>query len=327
MSKVTIYSIAEELSISASTVSRAFSRPELVKADVRDQILNLAEQLGYQPNKTARRLVTGVTGAIGLFVPDITNPFMPPLVRAIQQAAVERDASVLLVDAEEDSKAELGLITRIAGQVDGVIIASPRSASSVIKQAVGRKPAVLVNRVMDGVPSVVCDNTSALREAGQHLVDLGHSSIALLRGPSASWAAQRRAEAVRTWARRADVTLIELGPFDASFDGGRAGAEAFAGSSATAVFAFDDLAACGVVAGLADRGLWAPQHRSVIGCDDVLLARVLTPSLTTITAPVDELGVTAVRMLEEAIGGATPESVRLPGTFVPRDSTGPAKTH
>lgn len=326
MSKVTIYSIAEELNVSASTVSRAFSRPELVKSDVRDQILALAERLGYQPNKTARRLVTGVTGAIGLFVPDITNPFMPPLVRAIQQAAVERDASVLLVDAEEDSRAELGLITRIAGQVDGMIIVSPRSASSVIKQAVGRKPAVLINRVMDGVPSVVCDNTSALREAGGHLVELGHRSIALLRGPSASWAAQRRAEAVRTWARKADVTLIELGPFEASFDGGRAGAEAFAESGATGAFAFDDLAACGVVAGLADRGLRVPEHRSVIGCDDVLLARVLTPSLTTITAPVDDLGTTAVRMLEDALAGNEPDPVRLPGAFVPRDSTGPASS-
>src|SRR5690606_6207399 len=95
---------------------------------------------------------------------------------------------------------------------------------------------------------------------------------------------------------------------------------------ATAVFAFDDLAACGVVAGLADRGLRVPRDRSVIGCDDVLLARVLTPSLTTITAPVDDLGLTAVRMLEEAIAGRTPESVRLPGSFVPRASTGPATT-
>lgn len=322
MSKVTIYSIAAKLNISASTVSRAFSRPELVRSDVRDQILTLAAELGYQPNKTARRLVTGVTGAIGLFVPDITNPFMPPLVRAIQQAAVDRDASVLLVDAEEDSRAELGLITRIAEQVDGVIIASPRSASSVIKEAIGAKPAVLVNRVMDGIPSVVCDNTTALREAGQHLVELGHTTIALLRGPSASWAAQRRSEAVRNWARKTDVTLIELGPFDASFDGGRAGAEAVAASPATAVFAFDDLAACGVVAGLADHGLQVPRDRSVVGCDDVLLARVLTPRLTTITAPVDELGGTAVRMLEEAIGGLPPESIRLTGTFVRRDSTG-----
>ncbi|HLT60351.1 MAG TPA: LacI family DNA-binding transcriptional regulator [Microlunatus sp.] len=326
MSKVTIYSIAEELNISASTVSRAFSRPELVKADVRSQILSLAERLGYQPNKAARRLVTGKTGAIGLFVPDITNPFMPPLVRAIQQAAVERDASVLLVDAEEDSRAEPGLISRVAGQVDGLIIVSPRSASQAIKQAIGGKPAVLANRVMEGVPSVVCDNTVALRAAGDHLTGLGHRTIALLRGPSASWAAQRRTEAVRSWARRSDVELIELGPVDASFEGGREGAAALAESAATAVFAFDDLAACGVVAGLADRGLRVPRDRSVIGCDDVLLARVLTPSLTTITAPVDDLGLTAVRMLEEAIAGRTPESVRLPGSFVPRDSTGPATT-
>src|SRR5690625_1875944 len=99
--RVTIYSIARECGVSASTVSRALSRPEVVNAEVREQIHAAANRLGYQPNKAARGLATGKAGMVGLLVPDITNPFFPPLVRAIQQAASTQDRSVLLMDADE----------------------------------------------------------------------------------------------------------------------------------------------------------------------------------------------------------------------------------
>jgi len=321
MAKVTIYSIAEELGIHASTVSRAFSRPDLVKADVRQRVLETAERLGFQPNRTARRLATGNTGAIGLLVPDITNPFFPPLVREIQAAAGE--STVILVDAQGESDAEASLIARLRSQTDGILLASPLATDDVVREAIGGTPTVVVNREIEGIPSVVCDMTSALQAAADHVHYLGHRRVALLTGTVGSWAAEQRRDAIRTWAARAsDVDLTELGPFDASYGGGRDAAAALLQTDATAAFAFDDLTACGVIAGLADAGERVPGDRSVVGCDDVLLARAVTPSLSTVSTPNERLAEEAMAILHAVISGGEATSVHLEGEFVPRLSSG-----
>ncbi|MER5336686.1 LacI family DNA-binding transcriptional regulator [Micromonospora sp. NPDC002717] len=323
MKRPTIYSIAEACGVSASTVSRAFSRPHVVNAELRERIHAAAREVGYQPNKAARGLVTGRTGLIGLLVPDITNPFFPPLVRAIQQAADKLDSSVLLVDTEERAAAEPQLIRHLAGQVDGLLLASPRSSSG-LKDKVNDLPCVVINRRIRGLPGVTCDNTRALQAAGRHLEQLGHRRVAMMRGPSASWAARQRADAIHAWAVRSDVTLVDLGPFAASFEGGLAAARALLDTDCTATFAFDDLMACGVLAGLADAGVRVPEERSVIGCDDVLLARTVTPRLTTVTAPVQRLGHVAVELLQRCGSGEPTEEIRLDGELTLRASTGPA---
>lgn len=320
MKRATIYSIAKECGVSASTVSRAFSRPEVVNPDVRELIHAKAAEVGYRPNRAARGLASGRTGTIGLLVHDITNPFCPPLVRAVQRAADEAESSVVLVDAHESSAAELRLIKQLKGQVDGLVIASPRSSAALSDAAEGL-PTVVVNRRMRGFPSIVCDNTAALLEAGRHLEELGHRKVALMCGPSTSWAARQRAATVRAWAQGTRATLVELGSFAASFEGGREAADALVGSGATAAFAFDDLMACGVMGGLADAGIEVPGGCSVVGCDDVLLARAVTPQLTTITAPVDQLGRAAVDALGRCIAGERVRDVRLEGTLTLRGST------
>ncbi|MGC0274843.1 LacI family DNA-binding transcriptional regulator [Pseudactinotalea sp. Z1739] len=234
MRRVTIYSIARELGISASTVPRAFSRPDLVKASVRKQVLAKAKELGYAPNRAARGLATRRTGLYGLLVPDITNLFFPPLVRAVQHAAASHDAEVVLIDAERSATAEEDLVSRIRPQVDGLIIASPRLPTTRLRSMLDGIPSVVVNRLVCDLPSVVCDSTPALREAADHLRDLGHDRLALVLGPSDSWAAARRAEAVRSWAREERVGLVEVGPLGAQFRDGRAAARDLIESGATA---------------------------------------------------------------------------------------------
>lgn len=325
MARPTIYSIAKACGVSASTVSRAFNKPHVISDEVRDRILAVAAELDYRPNPAARGLVTGRTDMIGLLVPDITNPFFPPIVRAIQQAAWSIGSSVLLVHADEVSEAEPRLTRRFRGHVDGLILASPRAPSPALREATEGIPTVLVNRELPGLPSVVCDDTAALVQGGQHLEELGHRTVALLRGPAASWVAAQRTSAVRGWAEDSGVTLVELGPFNASFDGGVAAAKALLDTPATAAFAFDDLMACGLLAELARHGLTVPGHTSVIGCDDVLLARTVTPSLTTVTAATEEIGEAAVSLVRREITGSVGASkaVRLDGTLTVRASTGP----
>ncbi|CAM3491095.1 LacI family DNA-binding transcriptional regulator [Occultella aeris] len=328
MKAATIYSLAAELGISGSTVSRAFSRPDLVKDDVRERILATAAARGYAPNRAARGLATGRTGLIGLVVLDITNPFFPPLVRSIEHAAAGIDASVLLVDAAAVGPEDPGLVQRLSPQVDGLIVASSRLPTADLKAAIGATPAVLVNRTAAGLSSVVCDNSEALRGAADHLVELGHRRLVLLRGPAASWAAQRRTAAIRTWAKLApaDVQVFELGPFEAVFESGRDAVPDILESGATGILAFDDFMACGVIAGLAERGIAVPADRSIVGCDDVLLARTLTPPLTTVTAPFEDLGRHAVELLGEVIArGPRPANVKVAGSLTVRGSTAPVR--
>ncbi|MGO1259768.1 MAG: LacI family DNA-binding transcriptional regulator, partial [Brachybacterium sp.] len=148
MRRATIYSIAESLGVSPSTVSRAFSRPEMVKQSVREQILETARELGYTPNRAARGLATGRTGVIGMLVPDVENPFFPPLIRAVQDAAREQDAELLLIDSELSASAEQDLVARIRPQVDGLIIASARLPSKQLHDVLRGVPAVIVNRAV-----------------------------------------------------------------------------------------------------------------------------------------------------------------------------------
>lgn len=322
--KPTIYSIAQAVGVSPSTVSRALSRPELVKDSVRETILSAAHDLGYSPNRAARGLATGRTGVIGMLVPDVQNPFFPPLIRAVQVAARARDAELLLIDSELSASVEQELVARIRPQVDGVIVASPRLPTAKLREALAGIPAVLVNRSTRVASSIVVDNTAALQEIGDRLVELGHRRVALLRGPQAAWAATHRARAVRSWAERAGVEVVEIGPVEAQFEDGRAAAAQIIEADAGAVFAFDDLMAAGVIAGLSDRGERVPQDRSVVGCDDVLLAQTMTPALTTVSAPFGELGRGAVELLGEAIAGKESRAVSIPGTVALRGTVGPA---
>lgn len=320
MQKPTIYSIATAVGVSAATVSRAFSRPDMVRSEMREQILNAAREMGYAPNRAARGLVTGRTGVIGMLVPDVVNPFFPPLIRAVQRAAHDQDAELVLIDSELSTHAEQDLVARLRPQVDGLIIASARLPSDRLRDVLAGIPSVIVNRSMRSLPSVVCDNTDALQQIADHIYERGHRRLALLRGPSAAWAAANRARAVRTWAEDRDVELVELGPFEAHFADGRTAAGSIVESGATAVFAFDDLMAAGVIAGLSDLGERVPTDRSIVGCDDVLLARTMTPSLTTVTAPYEDLGKASVQMLLEIIAGGAPGARTLPGAAALRDS-------
>ncbi|SDT04291.1 LacI family DNA-binding transcriptional regulator [Microlunatus soli] len=320
----TIYSLAADLGVHASTVSRAFSRPELITPEIRDRVLARAAEVGYRPNQAARSLVTGRNAAIGLVLPDIENPFFPPLVRATQAASSGAGRRVILSDGEMRPDRELELSAELAEHVDGLLIASPLNTPAALREATGGTPVVLINRRSSGFSSVIVDNSAALRDAAQELTARGHRRIAFLGGPDDSWTAARRATAIRRWSS-SDADVVQVGGFDASYDGGRRAAEALAHSGATAGIAFDDLMACGVLAGLAEHGISVPRDFSLIGCDDVLISRVLTPPLTTIAAPIEELGRLAVETLDELI--TTPDrpsrSRTLRGALVVRASIGP----
>src|SRR5699024_12860300 len=135
--------------------------------------------------------------------------FFPALVRAVQQASSEFGAEVVLMDSEGSAAAEEDLVHRIRPQVDGLIIASPRLPTGRLRAMLSGIPSVILNRAVQGLPTVVVDNSIALRQAAAHLYDLGHRHFALLRGPANTWAATRRAQAVYSCAEVATPQLHE----------------------------------------------------------------------------------------------------------------------
>lgn len=327
MKRPTLNTVAKQCGVSTSTVSRAFSRPGFVKADVRERILAAAAEIGYRPNKLARGLATGRLGRIGLLVPDVANPFFTELLRVVHHvASTTAQCSLLIVNTNETPSDEADLISGLLAEVDGVIIASPRSPTATLKRSIDGAPAVFINRPISGRDSVILDYRSAMEEAGEHLLRSGHRRIALLRGPSSAWAATQRANALTRWADQRNFDLVDLGPSEPTVDSGLAVVDSVLRSKATAVVAYDDISASGVIAGLHAEGLNVPDDISVIGCDNTLLARLLTPSMTTVAPPYSQLGVEAMRTLVQRIEAPDdpPKHIKLTCELVIRDSTSAA---
>lgn len=325
--RASLKTIANEAGVSAATVSRAFTRPELIGEQTRNHILAIAQRVGYQPNRAARGLVTGRTAALGLLVPDINNPFFPPLVRAAEDRAFERGYAVMLMDTDEHPEREKALLGDLIGRVDGVVLCSPRSAAEQIREVSTHRPVVCINRTIRGVTSVLCSTRGGLSDVVNHLHSLGHRRIVYLAGPASSWSDRERRATVNRQAAKRGMQLEVLGPFPATFDGGIRAADKIAGGPATAAVAFDDVLALGVVRRLTDLGVRVPADFSVSGCDDILFASMTLPPLTTVASPMAEAGRAAVDLLLDALDSTQKRRVGqvvLSGEFVPRGSTGPA---
>ncbi|MDR3734789.1 MAG: LacI family DNA-binding transcriptional regulator [Acidobacteriaceae bacterium] len=292
----TITDVAEVLHISRATVSRAFSRPDLLSEQTVKSVHAAAAKLGYRPNQTARALSTGRHGNIAIVVPDIANPFFPPLIRAAQIAADGGGFSLFLADSDEDAAREHTLLEKLLLQADGFVVVSSRMADEQLQQLAKRHPMVLVNRDTPGIPRVLIDTTQGIEEAVTHLAGLGHKRLVYVGGPAASWSHQQRRLAVKQATTRQKIALEQVSAERPTFEAGKVLAPAVLKTKATAAITFDDFVAHGLMAGLTDASVQVPQDFSVIGCDDVLGASTY-PALTSVSARCIEAGRMAVEML------------------------------
>jgi LacI family transcriptional regulator len=321
----TLGQVAQEAGVSTSTVSRAFSHPHLLSPTTVDRITQIARRLGYSPNRSARTLVTGRSTNLGLVVPDIANPYFPPLVKAAQMRARERGYCLFLADTDEDPHQEWEVLGYFGQEVAGVVLCAPRMRTAQVKSFAEHHRTALVNRKVPGLSSVLVDSSNGLREAMDHLAGLGHRRVVYLGGPKASWANTERRRVVRALAGRYGMDLHELGPYVPSHDMGRSLVDVVLDAKATAVVAFDDLLASGLVAGLVTRGIGVPSKISVVGCDDVLSAVSPLP-LSSVTGAAEAAGRTAIDVLLDLVEDAdtSPRSITLETRFVARDTTGKA---
>jgi LacI family transcriptional regulator len=282
--------------VSRASVSRAFTNPHMLGEATVARILGVAEDIGYVPNRTARALSTGRTGNVALVVPDIANPFFPPLIQAAQALADKSDLCVFLGSSGEDPAQEDKLLSRFADQIDGMILVSSRLEEDRIRHHAQARPLVLVNRDVKGIPRVLIDSGIGVAQAVAHLAGLGHRRLVYLGGPSQSWSNRQRRAAVRKEARSAGIEVDTINARMPTHEAGRLAAGAIRDTGATAVIAFDDLLAQGVMAGLSELGLSVPGDLSVVGCDDVLGAATY-PALTTVSNRSVEAGEQALSLL------------------------------
>lgn len=324
----TIYDVARECGVAASTVSRAFSRPGRVNPVTAERIREAADRLGYRANPLARAVTTGRTAMLALVVSDVTNPVYFPVIRGAEAAASEHGFTLLLTDAQESARKEREGIDRSLPMVEGLLLAGSRMSDASIRAVAQRTPVVVCNRAVTGVPSVVTDNPRGIRRAVEHLGSLGHTTVTYVAGPEASWADGMRWRAVREAALELELRAVRVGPFLPTVAGGADAVTSLLRQDTTAVLAYNDLLAIGMLRGLAQAGVRVPADVSVVGFDNIFGSDFCTPALTTVAAPLRALGSEALTHLVALARGTRPHDagpVTLPARLVVRDSTGPVR--
>ncbi|OJX64490.1 MAG: hypothetical protein BGO95_08425 [Micrococcales bacterium 73-13] len=335
--RATIDDVARLANVHKATVSRALNAAtrHQVSAATVERVERVAAELGYVANAMARGLRTSSSMAIGVVIPDLTNPFFPPIVRGIEHFLQPRGYTVLLANTDSSEAIERAVVASLLGRrVDGLIIASgvkDHQSALAEAHAVGAK-AVMLNRDAGSAlyPLVAGNDASGVAAAVAHLAQLGHRDLVHIAGPlELSTSATRSSafvEACRSIPRaRARVVEAEALTVEAGqrrmdrviTEGGR---------RPTAVVAGNDLIALGVLRSLRDHGLTCPGDVSVVGFNDITFAEDFWPPLTTVRVPTHELGMEAARVLLEGIasGEQEPTTLLLPTSLIVRGSTGPA---
>lgn len=318
---ITLRDVAARAEVSVATASRALQRPEMVLPATRDRVQQAAADLGYTVNRSARTLITGRTGVLGVVVPDLLNPFYPAVLKGAQARARHHGVQLLLADAEETPEGELPLVRTLASQVDGVLLCSPRMDDDSLDAASRLTRITLVNRTHATLPAVSADAVTGVRGALRHLVALGHRRIGLVGGPEASRSDIRRRVAALEVAEELDLEVVDVGAFAPTTDGGRAAAEPVLLADVGAVLVYNDVMALGLIARLRETGFRVPQDLSVVGWDDIEFAAIADPALSTVRVPRYEMGAAGIDALVADPAQEGGVRWRFETDFVARGST------
>lgn len=309
--RVTMADVAREAGVSLMTVSRAINGKDGVSESTRNRIQAIIDRLGYRPSVIARSLVTDRTGTIGLVVIDNSNPFFSEVARGVEQEAYTQGYNVFLCNTEEDIEREQAVLRSLEEKrVDGVILCSPRSDEPVLQAALTQHAAVvLINRRLADVhfgTLLINDETGGWL-CTEHLLSRGHRAIGFLSGPARSYSGQVRARGYRAALEAAGITPCSdwTRPCLPVVESGREAALDLLTDhrQITALFCYNDLSAVGALQACAALGRRVPDDLAIVGFDDIPLASLVTPPLTTCQVPLNDLGRQATRLLLDHING------------------------
>jgi len=314
---ITIKDIAKEANVSITTVSRVINNiDEGVGKDTKEKILKIMKKLDYRPNGIARGLVTKKTNSLGLILPDITNPFFPDLVRGVEDTAHIYGYNIILCNTDDDIAKEKTYIEVLKEKcIDGIVYTSTiqsdyNNVNTLLKYDI---PFVMLDRLIDvkGVPHIYDDGESGMYETIRYLIKNNHKRIAYISGPMTNYPAIQRYKgfkrALDEAGLRPDEDLILEGNFKMS-GGFKCMTEIINKKKEfTAVACANDLMAVGALECLRGNSLRVPDDISVTGYDDIYVANVMTPKLTTVAQPTYDMGCMSARMLIKLIEGENSE--------------------
>jgi LacI family repressor for deo operon, udp, cdd, tsx, nupC, and nupG len=302
--------IAKRANVSSSTVSRALNKPDSVQKDTRERILKVIEELNYKPNLVARQFRTKKTGIILVIVPDITSNFFSKVVRGIQQVASHYSYKVILCDTENDIKKEREYLDLLQQkQADGAILLTARLGKNELENISKEFPIVLACEYINelDIPTVSIDNINSAKKITAHLVQLGHTKIAHITGHMNGILGQDRLHGFEQALIQQGIEIhteyIREG--DTTLNSGFEQMQKLLAlkTPPTAVFAFNDETALGALKAATDKGLYIPNDVAIVGFDDLEIATVVTPQLTTINQSRYKIGRQATQLLVDLIAG------------------------
>ena len=340
---MTIRDVARAANVSISTVSHVLSGKRPTSGATRQRVEDVIQRLGYRPNRVAQSLVWRRPFALGLIIPDITNPYFPALALGAEDRVREHGYTLVLGNSEYDSEREASYLELVRSQqLAGAIYCLGDEMSPILAQiqrAVDEGLAlVLVHSPMPSVPTVCADNRQGGRLAAQHMLDLGHRAIGIIGAlPLDEGMADREAgflDVLRETGMAVDRTAVPSMYGNHQIEGGRQAAEELLEHvpHLTAVFVLNDLMALGALEAVRASGRRVPDDVSIIGFDDIPFAALANPPLTTVGQPIRELGEQAADLLLTVIEeGVPPAEVRQPHVLLPnelivRGSTAPPRS-
>jgi LacI family transcriptional regulator len=330
-----IAGVARLAGVSVGTVSNVLNNPHLVSAVTRERVEAVLRRTGFVRNAAARQLTGAPSASVGCVLLDLSNPYFAEIARGLEDGLAEQGCLAIMCSTDVDTKREqhylqLLLETRVRAVVLNSVEAAPTGLDAFLEKGI---PVVLLDnpRQRRDLCGVGSDSVAGGRLAADHLLDLGHRRIALLRHDVGVPALRDRvtgvheavsARGLQPW----DVlTEVYLEPPGHHGDPGPALDSALAGPDpCTAFLCYNDMAALKLLSGLRDRGISVPGDVSVVGYDDLAFARLLSPALTTIRQPTYDLGRAAARLvLAEARPGHVHRQAAFTPALVVRGSTGP----
>jgi len=312
VSEATIIEVAEEAGVSPATVSRVMNDSAPVSSEKESKVMDAVQRLDYKPNKFAHALRKQRSNIVGVVVPDVSNPYFATLIRGAESYLHQTDKSVLICDTNSKAEQEGEYIdTLLEEKVDGVILVSSGEDSKQLESLLNKDiPLVAADRDphLNKVSKVLANNSEGGKLAADHLIGKGYKSFGLVKGPTGVSTATLREKGFREVLQEKDIAIKQDFLFEGDFTykrGREAGRKLINRVEESmlpmGIFAADDLMALGVLWELNSAGVQVPEDFGVIGFDDILMSKLMFPSLSTISIPAYQIGQEAAKIVVEDI--------------------------